>query len=127
MNAPTPMRRPRGRPASKKDKNGRPMPVRADRDRPMQWFFEDVPRQDLYDAMLLSGDGRFRRLHAALNDDAYRNVAPGTVCRKFGISWMDLIDLWFRNQLYWGLIGLANHMPRLADDLIEDSMSHDEA
>jgi hypothetical protein len=53
-----PVRRPHGRPASRKDKNGRPMPVRADRDRPMKWFFEAVPRQDFYDAMLLSGDDR---------------------------------------------------------------------
>ena len=40
---------------------------------------------------------------------------------------MDLIHLWFRNRIYWGLIGLANRMPRIADDLIEDSMSHDES
>jgi hypothetical protein len=35
------------------------MPVRADRDRPIQWFFEDVPRTDLDDATLMSGDERF--------------------------------------------------------------------
>src|SRR5262249_15675120 len=29
-----------GRHATRKDKNGRPMPVRADRDRIMTWFFE---------------------------------------------------------------------------------------
>lgn len=78
MKTPAPMRRPRGRPASKRDKNGCPMPVRADRDRPLQSFFEEVPRQDFYDAMLLSGDEQFRRLHAALHDDAYRKTSFGT-------------------------------------------------
>jgi hypothetical protein len=56
---PTPRRRPRGRPASKNDKNGIPVPVRADRDRAIQLFFENVPPENLDEAMQLSGDTRF--------------------------------------------------------------------
>jgi len=33
----------------------------------------------LDDAMLMSGDERFYRLHNALHDDVYRNVSPGTL------------------------------------------------
>ena len=75
---PTPRRRPRGRPASKKDKNGRPMPVRADRDRFIQWFFQEVPGPAFDDALMVSGDEQFHRLNNALHDDIYRNVSPGT-------------------------------------------------
>jgi hypothetical protein len=70
----SPSRKP-GRPATRKDKNGRPMPVRADRDRPMQWFFEDVPRSSLDEALLTSGDDRFHRLHDALHDDTLPGFA----------------------------------------------------
>jgi len=40
---------------------------------------EAVPRSGLDDAMLMSGDERFYRLHNALHDDVYRNVSPGTL------------------------------------------------
>ena len=121
----TPRRRPRGRPSSKKDKNGRPMPVRADRDRFIQWFFEEIPRPGLDDAMLVSGDERFYRLHNALRDDVYRNVSPGTLCRKFGVSWLDLVSLWNRHSIYSRLLVMLNQLPRIAMDLAEDSESHD--
>jgi hypothetical protein len=68
----TPRRRPRGRPASRKGKNGRPVPVRAERDRAIGSFFEAAPRADLDDAMMTRGDTRFDRLYAALRDPAYR-------------------------------------------------------
>lgn len=125
MNPPTRMRRLRGRPSNGKDKNGRPIPVRADRDRLMQWFFEEVPRQDLADAMLLSGDVRFRRLHAALHDDAYRKTSFATLCRRFGLSWSDRMNLWWEYNRYWGLLALANRLPKILDDLAEDAESHD--
>src|SRR5262245_53014539 len=73
-------RRP-GRPSTKKDKNCRSMPVRADRDRPIRWFFQDVPRAEFDQAMQLSGDGRFYRLYDALHDDAYHNTSKGVLCR----------------------------------------------
>src|SRR5262249_42314418 len=87
--------RKRGRPAKLQDKNGRPMPVRADRDRLMKWLFEDLRRRpDFDDVLQFSGDERFYRLYDALHDDAYRNTSPGTLCRRFGISLQDLVDVW---------------------------------
>jgi hypothetical protein len=68
---PAPRRRLRGRPASKKDKNGLPVPVRADRDPAIQLFYENVPSADFNAALQMSGDTRFYRLHDALHDDAY--------------------------------------------------------
>src|SRR5215469_1054548 len=90
--APKPQRR--GRPATCKDKNGRPMPVRADRDRLMKLFFQCVRRPDFDDVLQFSGDERFFRLYDALHDDAYRNTSPGTLYRRFGISLQDLLDVW---------------------------------
>jgi hypothetical protein len=69
-----PAQRKPGRPATRKDKNGRPMPVRADRDRPVQCFFESVPRAKLEEALEGSGDPKFLRLYDALQDPAYRNT-----------------------------------------------------
>jgi hypothetical protein len=75
--------------------------------------------------MLVSGDDRFQRLYDALHDDAYRRTSPGTLCHRFGVSWMDLIDLWSRHQLNWGLMKLADHLPKILADLAEDAESHD--
>jgi len=119
------MRRLRGRPASNKDKNRRPVPIRADRDRPTQWFFEHTPRTALEDAMLMSRDDRFHRLHDALHDDVYRRTSPGTLCRRFGISWMDLMNLWHSYTTHLGLLQTAKHLPRILIDLVEDSESRD--
>jgi hypothetical protein len=77
------------------------VPARADRDRAVNAFFEAVPRTDFEDAMLMSGDDRFHQLHDALHDDAYRNTSPGTLCRRFGISWWDLMRLWGSHNLLW--------------------------
>ena len=76
------------------------MPVRADRDRFIQAFFEEVPSQDFDDAMMTSGDERFHRLHDAMHDDAYRRTSPGTLCRRFGISWGDLMNLWHSYNMH---------------------------
>ena len=62
------MRRPRGRPASKKDKNGLPVPVRADRDPAIQLFIENVSPANFDVALQVSGNERFHRLHDALHD-----------------------------------------------------------
>jgi hypothetical protein len=45
------MNRKRGRPATRKDKNGLPRPVRPDRNRAIKAFFDFVPRLDLDDAL----------------------------------------------------------------------------
>jgi hypothetical protein len=109
----------------KQDKNGRPVPVRADRDRPIQWFFEGVPRTALDEALMTSGDERFHRLYDALHDDVYRRTSPGTLCRRFGVSWMDLVNLWHSYNIHLGLLQLANHLPKILNDVAEDSESRD--
>ena len=120
-----PKRRPRGRPASKKDKNGLPVPVRADRDRAIQLFFENVPPADFDDALQLGGNERFHRLYDALYDPVYRKTSFGMLCRRFGISWVDLVDLWRTHNTYLGLIGALTHLPQILDDVAEDSESRD--
>jgi hypothetical protein len=118
------MNRKPGRPAILKDKNRRPIPARADRDRPMKWFFEEVPRQDFTDALQLSGDERFRRLHDALNDNAYGMTSFPTLCRRFGLSWSDCMNLWWEYNRLWGLLAILNRLPKILEDLAEDSRSH---
>src|SRR5262245_50899189 len=96
-----------GRPATLHDKNRRPIPVRADRDRPMKLFFQCVRRPDFGDVLQFSGDERFFRLYDALHDDAYRNTSPGTLCRKSGISLQDLVDVWMEYNRLMGLMHAA--------------------
>src|SRR5262249_44982827 len=122
----TPHRR-RGRPATRKDKHGLPVPVRASRDRALKFFFEDVPSGDLDEAMQLSGDERFYKLHDALHDPAYRNTTPMTLCRTFGISLLDLMNLWIQYKRYLGLIMMANHLPEMMQQVAEESLSREAA
>jgi hypothetical protein len=117
----------RGRPLTHRDKNGRSIPVRADRDPVVKFFFEHVPRSDFDDAMQLSGDKRFHRLYDALHDDAYRNMSAGTLCRRFGISWLDLMNLWWQYNLNLGLIIMSNNLPQVMEDIAIDALSREVA
>jgi hypothetical protein len=100
------------------------VPVRADRDRLIQGFFEQVPRTDFEDAMLVSGDPRFLKLQETLHDDAYRNTSRGTLCRKFGISWWDLMRLWGNHNLLSGQMLMLNRLPQVMADITEEALSH---
>jgi hypothetical protein len=103
------------------------VPVRADRDRFVRWFFESVPVPAFDEALMVSGDERFFRLHDALHDDVYRNVSPGTLCRRFGISWMDLMNLWHSYTTHLGLLGVSTHLPDIMRHVAEDSLSRQNA
>jgi hypothetical protein len=90
----------------------------------IQRFFEAVPHSDFEDAMLVSGDPRFCKLQEALHDDAYRNTTPGTLCRRFGISWWDLMRLWGNHNLLSAQILMLNHLPDVMADITEEALSH---
>jgi hypothetical protein len=100
------------------------VPVRADRDRLIQGFFERVPHSDLEEALTMSGDPRFHKLQEALHDDAYRSTAPGTLCRRFGISWWDLMRLWGNHNLLCGQMYMLNHLQDVMADITEEALSH---
>ena len=118
--------RKRGRPATLQDKNGRPMPVRADRDRPVNWLFALLRhRPDFEDVLQLSGDEGFFRLYDALHDDAYRNTSPGTLCRRFGISLQDLVDVWREYNSLLGQMYMSTHLPQIMRDVTNNAMSRD--
>ena len=118
--------RKRGRPATLQDKNGRPMPVRADRDRPVNWLFALLRhRPDFEDVLQFSGDERFFRLYDALHDDAYRNTSPGTLCRRFGISLQDLVDVWREYNSLLGQMYMSTHLPQIMRDVTNNAMSRD--
>jgi hypothetical protein len=120
------MRRPRGRPASKKDKNGLPVPVRADRDPAIQLFIENVSPANFDVALQVSGNERFHRLSEALRDPVYRKTSFGTLCRRFGVSLVDLVDLWRNHNLLLGQIRMLDHLPDIMEDIAEDSENREE-
>jgi hypothetical protein len=118
-------RRKPGRPATLQDKNGRPVPVRADLDRPVQWFFEAAPRDKLEEALEFSGDPKLVRLYDALQDPAYRNTNLSTLCRRFGVSLKDLAKLWMDYNVALGTIYLADVLPEIMKQLGEDALRGD--
>src|SRR5262249_8808091 len=61
----------------------------------------------------------------ALHDDVYRRTSPGTLCRRFGVSWTDLMGLWYSYNMHLGLMRMANHLPKILIDLAEDSESRE--
>ena len=102
------------------------MPVRADRDRLMTWLFELLRRRpDFGDVLQFSGDERFFRLYDALHDDAYRNTSPGTLCRRFGISLRDLVDVWREHNALLGIMYMSTHFPEIVADVVHNAMSRD--
>src|SRR5215813_14707435 len=102
-----------GRPSTLQDKNGRPIPVRADRDRPVQSFFEAAPRDKLEEALESSGDAKFLRLYDALQDSVYRNTSLSTLCRRFGVSLKDLVKLWRDYNVVLGMLYVGNLLPEI--------------
>ena len=102
------------------------MPVRADRDRFMTWLFKLLRhRLDFGDVLQFSGDERFFRLYDALHDDAYRNTSPGTLCRKFGISLQDLVDVWMEYNRLMGLMYAATQLQQIMADVTNNALSRD--
>jgi hypothetical protein len=72
---------------------------------------------------MVSGEDRLIRFHHALHDDVYRNVS---LCRKFGVSWLDLMNLSLAQlQTHLGLLQMADHLPKILNDIGEDSESRD--
>ena len=114
-----------GRPSTLQDKNGRAIPVRADRDRPVEWFFETTSRDKLEEALESSGDAKFLRLYDALQDPAYRNTNLSTLCRRFGVSLKDLVKLWMDYNIGLGMIYLAASLPEIMKQTAEDALRGD--
>ena len=101
------------------------MPVRADRDRLMNWFFEILRHPDFNDVLQFSGHERFYRLYDALHDDAYRNTSPGTLCRRFGVSLQDLVDVWIEYNRLMGLMYAATQLQQIMTDVTNNALSRD--
>jgi hypothetical protein len=122
----SPRRKP-GRPATQKDKNGRPMPVRADRDQPMKSFFESIPPATFEEAVWSSGDPKLRRLYDALQDPAYQTTSRMTLCRNFGISLRDLLNVWSSYMRDLGRLAIFARLPEIAKQTAEDALSREVA
>src|SRR5215831_13312080 len=114
-----------GRPSTLQDKNGRAIPVRADRDRPVQWFFETTPRDKLEEALESSGDAKLLRLYDALQDPAYRHTNLSTLCRRFGVSLKDLVKLWRDYNVALGMLYVGNLLPEIMKQTAEDALRGD--
>ena len=113
-----------GRPTTRKDKNGRPMPVRADRDQPMKWFFESIPPATFEEAVSSSDHPKFRRLYTALQDPAYQTTSRMTLCRNFGVSLKDLVELWGDYNIALARLAVFSRLPQIVKELADDALPH---
>jgi hypothetical protein len=120
----SPRRKP-GRPATHQDKNGRPVPVRADRDQPMKSFFESIPPATFEEVVCVSDEVKFLRLYAALQDPAYQTTSRMTLCRNFGISLRDLLNVWSSYIRDLGRLAIFTRLPEIVQQTAEDALSRD--
>ena len=91
----------------------------------MKWFFESMPPDTFEEAVWSSDDPKFRRLYIALQDPAYQTTSRMTLCRNFGISLRDLLDMWFSYMRDLTRLGILNRLPEIAKEIVEDALSRD--
>src|SRR5262249_1458963 len=56
---------------------------------------------------------------------AYRNTSQATLCRRFGISWLDLMNLWRQYKIALGMMIMANYLPQVMEDIARDALSRE--
>lgn len=110
----------------KRDKNGRKLPVIVSKDLPMRRFIENVDEGEFERALEAQSEPKFALFLSARADPAYRGQSFAALCKKFGITLQDVDELWRNHQLHTGMIQMMNHVPRILQDVAEDSKSKDQ-
>jgi hypothetical protein len=116
-----------GRPATQKDKNGRPVPVRADRDQPMKSFFESIPPATFEEVVCVSDEPKFLDSTRRSKIRLYQTTSRMTLCRNFGISLRDLLNVWFSYMRDLGRLAIFTRLPEIAQQTAEDALSREVA
>jgi len=83
----------------------------------------EIGMPELMAVLALSGEPRALSLLDLLNDPAYSCHTLATLCRRVGLTFIGLVDIYRRVQISRGLIRIANHLPDIMEDMAIDSLS----
>jgi hypothetical protein len=104
------------------DKHRRRTPDQPNRDLPALRFWNGIDR-DHFECALTDHD-KYDTLLRALHDPIYARCSFPHLLRKFGISLHEAQCLYTDHMRQWALLGVANHLPEIMEDVAEDARSH---
>jgi len=93
----------------------------------MKCFFENISPDTFEEAVWSSGEPKFLGLYDAFQDPAYESTSRMTLCRNFGISLRDLLDVWYEYGRDLARLEIFNRLPEIARRTAEDALSREVA
>src|SRR5437667_3982956 len=99
-----------------------------DKETAMSRLINSMSREGVAEAveMASAADPENTRLDAfmrALYDPAYKSVPIQALTRQFGISLLQVHDIWRESRMHHGMIRMLNHVPDILEDVAVDSRS----
>jgi hypothetical protein len=111
-------------PMTKRDKNGRMMTGRPCQDKPLNTFVENLDQDQFHRALAARGeDTREWQLLEALHDPAFAKCTISNLCRRFGVSMQDIMDMMKDYSVAEGTSRMMQHLPQVMEDVATDAQS----
>src|SRR5262244_206046 len=93
---------------------------------PVRRFEENISRADLATALDRDGGDRAILLLEMLQDPRYQNQSLAMLCKKVGMSYLELFSLFRRLKLDEAMVRMLKHIPDIAEDTAIDAESKEE-
>src|SRR5215471_1815679 len=93
---------------------------------PVRRFEENVSRAELAAALERDGGERAILLLEMLQDPRYQNHSLPMLCKKVGMSYLELFSLFRRSKLDEAMVRILKHIPDIAEDTAIDAESKEE-
>ena len=110
----------------KYDLDNRTVPDNPRYDRPMHEFFNNIPLEEFTVALALQDDERLKDFHQSITDPRNARLTLVTLCRRHEVTLTDLQKVWREHQVNLGLMGMANHAPRVMENIATDAASYND-
>jgi|SRR5579863_3825856 len=99
------------------------MPLKPDSAATLQTFLDEIPRDQLAMSWLSSSDKRFSALGTAVLDPRHRSTSVVSLCKKYKIDLLELIEQWRQFNHSRGILKLSGHLPAIYEDVAIDAQS----
>jgi phage FluMu protein Com len=86
-------------------------------------IFSTIGRHEVIESLLHGNDERMMQLVHALMDQKFDKVSFMVLCRRHGITPVDIVDAFRKYKLDQAVIDIARSMPHVAQDTVEDALS----
>jgi hypothetical protein len=83
----------------------------------------EIGLQELMAVLALSGEPRALSLLDLLSDPAYSRHTLASLCKRVGLSFIRIFDIYRRAQINRGTILMASHLPGIMEDIAIDSLT----